>query len=315
MEKIEKKYLQIGEYKECMFIKMPEGPEVRTIVDVLSEKMVGSTIWSISWDESSKFSSYLSSLPYLKYIFPASIDGVFCKGKQIFFKLTSIVYSKIFYINSTLGMEGKWYFQSGESYEKKQKHSNLWFNLYEKTLPDNSCKNIICIYPYKAYFDDTRHFGNFTLQSEYEFNEKWNSIGPDLLAEDIPLNVWTKAFLQKRRQHMQICVFLMNQNYFSGIGNYLKSEILYRCRILPDRTLGSLSDIDVSNLLKHSQETIRESYASKGLTIRSYWDPNGNKGTFKRVVYQKETDPFGNKVISGKFKDGRTSFFVPQLQK
>ena len=42
----------------------------------------------------------------------------------------------------------------------------------------------------------------------------------------------------------------MNQKYLSGIGNYLKSEILYESKISPLRTLEFLSRQDLEILLK-----------------------------------------------------------------
>jgi formamidopyrimidine-DNA glycosylase len=287
---------------------MPEGPEVRTITDVLNEKLQGSTLIEMYYVSTGKFANGIPGQKQVKTLFPATIEQVICKGKQIFFVFRSILTNESFYLNSTLGMEGRWTWT-------REKHSNFWMVIGV----DVNTSTKYCLYKHKlnVYFDDSRHFGNLTLMTQNEYETKLTKIGPDLLAETITEQQWNDkidSVIKRSRRPKQICEFLMNQDYFSGIGNYLKSEILYRARVLPNRTLNSLTMNERNDILRHSMETIRESYQSKGLTVRSYWDPNGNKGRFKRVVYQKEQDPLGNKVEKGQFLDKRMSFYVPALQ-
>jgi len=126
--------------------------------------------------------------------------------------------------------------------------------------------------------------------------------------------LWLKIARNKRIQNKQICDYLLDQKRISGIGNYLRSEILYRSRIRPDRSLKNLSDEELELLRIESIKTVRESYDSHGLTIRSYSDLYGNKGTFICQVYNRTEDPYGNPIRTDTFKDGRTIHWVPSLQ-
>ena len=128
--------------------------------------------------------------------------------------------------------------------------------------------------------------------------------------------MWRKSIQNSRRKNIIICDFLKEQKYFSGIGNYLLSEILYGAEIKPDRKLQDLSDKEIETLLKISVQKIKESHQHGGLTIRSYWDLYGNRGTFPIKVYRKTVDPLGNKVIADNkiAKDKRTVHWVPQIQ-
>lgn len=320
---------------------MPEGPEVRSITDKLSERITGMVLTGLSWDQSSKYSEGLPRYDQLRSILPMTVAGVTCKGKQIFFHLAKEYlidgrpYTHRVYLNSTLGMEGKWSWSPGN-------HSNFWLTLgtRRETVPrlakesrrdstelsrsddrrspefNTDLRPVdLIVVGQTVYFDDSRHFGNLTLMSEQDYREKLGKIGPDLLAEDISLEQWTREFRSSRRSGMQICDFLMKQEYFSGIGNYLKAEILYRSKIRPDRTLWEIHDDEMVTILQQSMATIRESYSYKGLTVRSYWDPDGEKGTFPRQIYEKEIDPLGHRVIKSQFKDGRTTHWVPEVQK
>ncbi len=296
---------------------MPEGPEVRTITDKLSARLRGKILLRMGWDSTSKYSEGLSGydnliLPYL----PLTIENVTCKGKQIFFHLIKILLideqSHIYrvYLNSTLGMEGKWVWKSDT-------HSNFWLTVGDSVVDalgsDRLPISLIVRYQV-VYFDDVRHYGNLTLKNEQGYQDKLTEIGPDLLTEEVAFPTWLDKARHKRIENKQICDFLMDQKYFSGIGNYLKAEVLYKAKIRPDRILGDLTDDDLKRILMHSMTIIRLSYSYGGLTIKSYWDPDGNKGRYPREVYEKETDLLGNPVIKSKFKDGRTTHWVPTVQ-
>ena len=95
----------------------------------------------------------------------------------------------------------------------------------------------------------------------------------------------------------------------------MRAEILYEARIKPDRILCQLNAQEISNLWEISIRIIRKSYEAHGLTIRSYWDPYGRKGSFEVQVYEKEVDPHGFKVVKSQFKDKRSIHWVPELQK
>ena len=289
---------------------MPEGPEVHTIVDHLGPQITGKHLLSIGWDDKSKYRDGLDLYDELSRFLPIKIESLICKGKQIFIKLVNrytvngISYEGVFYLNCTLGMEGRFIWEP-------ETHSNLWIELGDL----NECNNVkLVIVDKTLYFDDSRHFGNITILTELDYADKIKAIGPDLLTDEITREEWLSKAHNKRISKKQICDYLMEQKYFSGIGNYLKAEILYAARIKPDRSMANLSEDDLMTILKCAQNKIRESYQSNGLTIRSYIAPDGSTGTFERVVYGKETDPYGNKIVQTVFKDKRTTHWVPGVQ-
>ena len=107
---------------------------------------------------------------------------------------------------------------------------------------------------------------------------------------------------------------MMEQKFFSGVGNYLLAEILYACKILPTRLLKNLSKSDKYNLWFQSRKLLKESYESGGLTIATYFSMSGEKGIFDTKVYMREKDTFGNPVYTGVFSNKRNSHFVPAIQ-
>lgn len=279
---------------------MPEGPEVKIITDWLSKNFEGKFILSdkpIEWDSKSRYSKKtLCGLDLLGGCNSIYIENILCKGKQIFFKLN--VDNKKIYLNSFLGMEGKWVLENNSLINTK--HNNLWINFI-----DNN----------KLYFNDSRHFGFMSILSEDKYEKKICSIGKDFLSENISLEDFGSFFKNTKISNKEIGNFLLSPKYISTIGNYLRSEILYRSFIKPNRSLGSLSKNEIEKLYYVCIDTIKESYKNGGLTIRSYYRPDGQTGNFRPLVYGKKIDPNGYKIIKEKFSDGRMTHWVPEIQK
>ena len=287
---------------------MPEGPEVATITDYLDKICTNCKLNSkcpLTPDPKSKFSKSLSGQELLDSILEIDdveliIDEVWCKGKQIFFVVscaTSQHPTQTLYFNSHLGMTGQWR-------TKPKAHTRL-------TLHLESSKG-----PFDLYFDDIRPFGSFSILNEKSFKHKIASkLGPDLLSDEVYLAQWVKVITRPRLKKKQICDFLMTQQYFCGIGNYLKSEVMYDAQVRPDRELGTLTNDEIEKLFKNSVRKIRKSYRDGGLTIRNYYRPDGRTGQFKTKVYGKTHDPKGRPVTKSEFKDKRTSHFVEGYQR
>ena len=284
---------------------MPEGPEVRSIVDVLhsllTEGCKAVSLIDIRLSPKSKFNDRFPGRELLQ--FPLKLQLVTCKGKQIFFILQAEDGLK-YYLNSTLGMSGRWVLAP-------EKHSDLvlvWGRIHRSPkLTIKFCERYL-------YYDDMRHFGNLSFLTEAQYQAKLKTLGPDLLAENVTWETWYTCLMKGTRPNHQICKVLMDQSVVAGIGNYLKAEILYRAKIKPDRLVSELTLEELEILRQVSLYIIRASYQAKGLTVESYWDPLGNRGKFQVLIYQKAVDPNGHPIIKSKFKDKRTTHWCPNVQ-
>ena len=136
--------------------------------------------------------------------------------------------------------------------------------------------------------------------------------GPDLMGWVDP-NYWHQVIRRKNLHRKSIGAFLLEQKYFSGIGNYLRAEILYYCRISPHRLLPNLDDREIALLLQVSQKVISDSYAQGGHTEDTYLSLYGNPGMYPCVVYGHSVDPYGNYIKKDKM-DKRTIWWCPAMQ-
>lgn len=162
----------------------------------------------------------------------------------------------------------------------------------------------------KLYYNDARGFGFGIVESDAS---QWitNNLGNDPLREEI--DDWSQVLYKNRNR--QLVVMLLDQKSIAGVGNYLKSEILYAAKLKPDRLVSSLSKDESNLLLECIYDKIRTSYQHGGLTIKDFWSPDGNRGVFPISVYSKKHDPLNNIVVRDTFKDNRTTYWVPEIQK
>jgi formamidopyrimidine-DNA glycosylase len=269
---------------------MPEGPEVTRIAKDLNSLTKGKELLNIKILSNSKyekkapdnFQSFLDKLPL-------RVEEVNNKGKLIYFVL-----EKNNYIINHLIMSGHW----STEYAK---YASLKFEF-------NNNLNL--------YFCDMRKFGYVEFLNKEAWKDKLAELGPDFLNnKDFDVSLF-KSILE-RKKRCNISTVLMNQKLISGIGNYLKAEMLYAARINPHRTISSLSEKEIETLFKEGQRIIKTSYRLGGTSKRDYIRPDGEKGTFQDFlkVYSKTTDPEGRKVVREKTKDGRSTYWVPELQK
>ena len=220
---------------------------------------------------------------------PIKVVGAGCHGKFIFGLCTEESY-----IWSTLGMTGYW---NGEG----SKYARIRLDFDDGSF---------------VHFNDMRNFGTIKfVKGKHEMVKKLKSLGPDMLAEDVSNHKFREALM--KRPKWSLAKALMKQDLVCGVGNYIKADSLWLAKLSPHRVIESLSDAEFNDLNEAIKNVMRTSYASGGATIQSYVSFDDSIGTYTQnmIVYGQTHDPEGNEVIKEKTKDGRTTHWVPSLQK
>ncbi len=259
----------------------------------LHEKLKGKWLQSIQVNKKSRYAKVGGIEKVERIPFPLRVARIYAKGKKVIFECATFVDGFNVYLLSTLAMSGRWQYEEG-------KHSGI-----ELVFDEGS-----------AFFEDQRHFGSLVICfGESELNLSLKAVGPDLLSENISFEDYNLVISNKRIRTKQICSFLLEQKYFSGIGNWVRAEVLYESGIAPFRTLESLTLEEKKLLHTNSSKILREAYTKKGLTIINYISPDGEYGTYDVKVYMKDKDPEGNDIVREIFSDKRTMHWVPTKQK
>lgn len=269
---------------------MPEGPEVRNTTDWLYNKLYNKTIISMK-----EHTNIKTQWKLIHDILPLKVDTIGCKGKQIYICSTDKV------ILHHMIMTGSWTADI-------KRHCQ-----FELQLNDGS----------SIYYNDTRKMGHFKILDIDNLDNHLSKIGVDVLCHIlverglmeapkwyVPLNYSDFYNIIKRNtvQKMRICEFLLEQKYVSGIGNYLRSDILYDAKIFPTLLINELDDDDISGIYNSMIDIIWKSYSLGGYTLSDYMRPDGSNGGYNTLIYNKTNNTF-------KDKKNRTVYWDPKIQK
>ncbi len=165
---------------------------------------------------------------------------------------------------------------------------------------------------------DPRTFGFVAVYTPEELADSTIAdLGRDAL-NDLPRsNVWTK---QLAGRTVAIKSLLLDQRFVAGLGNIYADEVLYRARIRPDRTAGSLTAEEIRRLRNFVQPILKAGLRWGGTSLDdlAYLLPDGRAGEYlhrlraygrEGLPCRRDGTPMERTVIGG-----RSSFWCPTCQ-
>ena len=302
---------------------MPEVSEIRNYADLLRNKLQGKYIIEFNILKG----RYVTHKPFPLYEkivkkLPLKVIDVKTKGKFLY-----IILENNYYIFSTTGRHGGWvYFDN-----KKDKFE---FPLIDNYISSQNRKNMYIknalnhlniqfkTYSGSVYYHDTLSFGTMKVIDNYNHLEKkLKTLGPDIMDESTSLEVFKDQLLKKNNLKKAIGNVLVNQKIISGIGNYLRADILWCAKISPFRKVQDLSEKDIEILYKKSKLLTWGEYDYKeGLKLKHISSNDKLPRDYNRnfFVYMCREDIDGHVVKTDKLFEGsqeRTIHWVPDVQK
>jgi len=265
---------------------MPEGPEIKYISEVCKTFLIGYNLKNIKSNSKS-----VVKVPKI-----SKVKNVLSKGKLL------ILVCEDYYFHIHFGLTGWLVFDEIPSYPK-----------YEITFEKNN-KEIV------AYLDDARKFSKLKILNEEKHNKEINKLGIDILTPDFTLKFFKECIEETNKK---IVAFLLDQNKFCGIGNYIKNESMYISKIDPYRTC---NDLDANEIKSLYDAILFVAYSNTLDLIQNDKELNVDKNFIKILksvkpevpynykVYQQDKDPKGHKVIHVEIS-GRKTFYVKEIQK
>ena len=281
---------------------MPEIAEIALTAEILQKYLKNKKLISLDFisgryhkKSPEEYNNFINALPL-------KIKKIDSRGKFLWFDLIDSKKSH-WYIWNTLGLTGMWSF-----FEPKYCKAILTFT-----------NNIT------VYFSDMRNFGTFKFSTnKMELSKKLDSLSPDFLKD----NDFDLSNIKKYK--IPIIKILMDQKKVgSGLGNYLTAEILYRAGISPHRLGTTLSNKEINNLTYWIKYIVKLSYMDNHIGYMVNLEEEANKIKRKKyhpdivlnekefdfMIYRKKKDPLGNKVKADHIIPGRTTYWVPAIQK
>ena len=272
---------------------MPEGPEIRRAADELEDALLNRPVIEISF-----------AFPYLKDYEPffkgASIKKVETKGKAMLIR-----FDNGYTLYSHNQLYGKWYVRNAYNYPKTNRQLRLAIHNEEKSALLYSASDIEVLKNEEV--------------PEHPFISK---TGPDLFNEPISEQKLVERFTSKAFTNRKWSILLLDQSFIAGIGNYLRSEILFAAQIHPDLRPADCSMKQLHEAAKACMELTWRSYRNNGITndlqlARELKAQGAKRNEYRHWVFNREGLPCridGTEII--KFRAGsRRCYYCPTCQK
>ncbi len=272
---------------------MPEMPEVETVRRGLVSQIKGCKITSVEIRYQNLITGDVSQ--FIDIVTGTTIEDI---GRLAKFLLIHL--DNGYTIISHLRMEGKYRVSSDPA--MIDKHSHAIFTL------DNGQKLI---------YNDVRKFGRMQLwrTADLAENKSIAKLGPEPLSDEFTFDNLKPRIMRHRKD---IKTVLLDQSVMSGLGNIYVDEVLWNAMIHPETPANHMSDEDIKNIMKYSDEEMRMGIAEGGSTVRSYLDSTGHSGHMQDFLhaYGKEGTPCarcGTNIEKIKV-GGRGTHFCPHCQ-
>ncbi len=115
------------------------------------------------------------------------------------------------------------------------------------------------------------------------------AIGPEPLADDFTIRDFRRRL---RRRKGRLKPLLLDQSFLAGVGNIYADESLWRSRLHPLRTAGTLRAPDERRLYEAIRGVLSEAVDRRGSSIDDYTAPDGDGSMQERLeVYQRTGEP------------------------
>jgi endonuclease-8 len=126
---------------------------------------------------------------------------------------------------------------------------------------------------------------------------------------DVMNDKWDpKAANRKMKQHpdVLICDVLLDQNIFSGVGNIIKNEVLFRTRIHPENKIKNIPRAKIDELIKEARNYSFDFLKwKKEFVLRKHWLAHTKK------ICPRDQIPFIKKYLG---KTNRRTFYCEMCQ-
>ncbi len=283
---------------------MPEAPEVRIITDSIARFLVNGNLVSLDIVNEA-FRKRTKNLEHLTL--PQKVITVKTKGKFCYIQFADNTALGIGYGmtgNIRIEPDALYLKKRGETEEQYMKHCAVRFG-YEKDAHSGA-----------FYYHDIRRFGFIHYLTERELKAKLAELGPSIL-DDTLLSCKELLKIWRKGNSKNVCVLLLNnQGLVSGIGNYLKAEALYRCKVHPLSVVRDIPDDVLYSLYTTVAQLAREAYLAGGASLYTFTGLDGDRSEFKHElqVYNKRIDPLGHRVEQMETPDARTTYWVSAVQ-
>jgi endonuclease-8 len=272
---------------------MPEGPEIWRAADQINNAVAGKEITDLffAFDDLKKYEDQLKGL---------KVNSVTPRGKAI---ITSFENELNLYSHNQL--YGKWMI----SKDGKEPDTN------------RSLRVAIHTEDASAFLFSASEV-EFLKDNEIESHPYIKKLGPDVVDPNTTYEVVLERYEDEKFRNRKLATLLLDQGFLSGVGNYLRSEILFCAKVDPEFRPKDCTDQQIEDLAHYSLELSRRSYKTGGTTtapelVEALKREGASRKKYRHYAYGRTGNPCykcGRNIMEMK-TGGRKIYYCEQRQK
>ena len=217
---------------------MPEGPEIRRAADRLARVLVGNVVEEVRF--------HLAHLSrFDKRLTGCTVTALDTRGKAI---LTRFSNGATLYSHNQL--YGRWYTMKRPRMPDTKRQLRVELHTATHSALLYSASDIEVLSP-----------------TQLEAHPFLSRIGPDVMDAGLTPGELQGRLGESRFARRATGSLFLDQAFLAGIGNYLRSEILFVSRIHPARRPCDLGEDELRRLAANTLRLARRSYRTGGITV------------------------------------------------
>ena len=271
---------------------MPEGPEIKIAADKIANAIALYPITEI-------FFAFEHLKPYEKILARQLVTAVNTKGKGMLIRFDNGLN-----IYSHNQLYGKWMICNAYDYPETKRQLRLAIHNQQKSALLYSASDI------EVLDEDAIALHPFLSR-----------LGLDVLDSKTTVNNIEARLLNKSFYRRRFTSLLLDQGFLAGLGNYLRSEILFVARVHPTRRPVDCSQKQISALAKAAIAVPQQSYQTQGITndlklVQRLKQQGYSHQDYRHWVFGREERPcyICNTSIIKDSAGGRRYYYCPQCQ-
>jgi endonuclease VIII len=271
---------------------MPEGPEIKRAADQIAKAIALQPVTEL-------FFAFDHLKPYAQTLVGERVLSVKPRGKALVIRFESPL--NIYSHNQLYGI---WMVRKAQDYPVTNRQLRLAIHNAKKSALLYSASDI-------AVFSD----------EELLYHPFLSKLGPDVLDEETTVETVLARFSDRRFQRRQLVSLLLDQQFLCGLGNYLRSEVLFVAGVHPSLRP---ADCTAEQLLKLSAAAIaisRQSYETGGITnelqrVATLKQQGYKRYEYRHHVFGREGKPcfVCDTPILKEVLGGRRLYYCPRCQ-
>ncbi|MEI2664290.1 endonuclease VIII [Rossellomorea sp. LJF3] len=216
---------------------MPEGPEIRRAADNVERALKNKTVEDV-------YFAFPHLEDYEELLQGSNVTRVDTKGKAMLIR-----FDNGYTIYSHNQLYGKWYIRNLYNYPKTNRQLRLAIHNEKKSALLYSASDIEVLRDEKV--------------PGHPFIAK---VGPDLLSEEVTADELVERMKDKRFRNRKWSILLLDQGFVAGIGNYLRSEIMFVAGIHPSLRPADCTEDQLKKAAHATIDLVNQSYETGGIT-------------------------------------------------